>query len=377
MPRDQLVSATAVVHVDRRGWTKHALIPVVLAGAFEGLAWLSGGVWLHLLAVLSAAILIAAWLESPNLIGLTISVEHPYATHNGDITHHQVSIANPTGRTTAGGHLRDHTHGLLDMTMLIPRLGPGESTALTVPRVANGRGVTPGHLVRLTSTGPYGLRISTATAQLMALVVVRPALLDVPPLCLLGPEGGDRARAMPVRHGADVRGLREWRTGDDARQVHWRATARRGTLVVREHEQPRRATLTLLAITGGDAVAWENGVSLLASLALQGVRAGHEVNLFADQREHDSLLGASAEGVLDGCAVLAPAGWPTADLTRRAAEAAGSGGLVTVIAPGLTQQGWARLDEQFGLHGVALASAMDGRPTAPPRPPTHASVARP
>lgn len=45
---------------------------------------------------------------------------------------------------------------------------------------------------------------------------------------------------------ADFYGLRDWRPGDSRRSIHWRTSARRGSLVVRQYEQRRSQDLALL-----------------------------------------------------------------------------------------------------------------------------------
>lgn len=45
---------------------------------------------------------------------------------------------------------------------------------------------------------------------------------------------------------ADFFGLREWRTGDSRRWIHWRTSARQGTLMVRQFEQRLSQNLALL-----------------------------------------------------------------------------------------------------------------------------------
>ncbi len=45
---------------------------------------------------------------------------------------------------------------------------------------------------------------------------------------------------------ADFYGLRDWRPGDSRRSIHWRTSARRGSLVVRQFEQRRSQDLALL-----------------------------------------------------------------------------------------------------------------------------------
>lgn len=97
---------------------------------------------------------------------------------------------------------------------------------------------------------------------------------------------GDVARQKPGL-GEDFFGLRELRQGDDPRQLHWRATAKRGKPVVREaEEQAQRALLIYLVnATGHDGPAtpaerarFERGlgrvVTLLNALAEQGCMVG-------------------------------------------------------------------------------------------------------
>jgi uncharacterized protein (DUF58 family) len=57
--------------------------------------------------------------------------------------------------------------------------------------------------------------------------------------------GGSRARRRGVTEG-DFHGLRDWRAGDSRRWIHWRTTARRGELVVRQFEQQQHQDLIVL-----------------------------------------------------------------------------------------------------------------------------------
>jgi uncharacterized protein (DUF58 family) len=57
---------------------------------------------------------------------------------------------------------------------------------------------------------------------------------------------GDRRMQRRGLLEADFYGLRDWRTGDSRRWIHWRTSARRGSLVVRQFEQRRSQDLALL-----------------------------------------------------------------------------------------------------------------------------------
>jgi hypothetical protein len=78
--------------------------------------------------------------------------------------------------------------------------------------------------------------------------------------------------------------LREYVAGDDVRQIHWRSTARTGTLMVRDHvdtSQPRTTVALDPRADRWTATTFEEGVEVVASLAQAAERAGHPAALVA------------------------------------------------------------------------------------------------
>jgi uncharacterized protein (DUF58 family) len=75
--------------------------------------------------------------------------------------------------------------------------------------------------------------------------------------------------------------IRDYQPGDSHRHVHWKATAKTGTLMVRQFEESRRSRLGIILDVDpagyADDDEFELGVSLAASLGLQGVRDGRDV----------------------------------------------------------------------------------------------------
>ena len=59
---------------------------------------------------------------------------------------------------------------------------------------------------------------------------------------------GTRARSRPAQAQEDLDRLRPWQSGDDVRQIAWKATARRGEVVVMERA-PWQSTLRVLAVS--------------------------------------------------------------------------------------------------------------------------------
>ena len=116
--------------------------------------------------------------------------------------------------------------------------------------------------------------------------MVYPALVPVSPALLRG-LAGDARRAGPRRwrsRSGDFFGLRDFRPGDDPRDIHWRSSARRGVLLVREMRgramaRRRRSCSTTIRARRGDAAAFERAVSLAAGLCVELSRRGFRVAL--------------------------------------------------------------------------------------------------
>jgi uncharacterized protein (DUF58 family) len=97
--------------------------------------------------------------------------------------------------------------------------------------------------LRVSTTWPLGLARAWAYAWTETPVLVYPAPEAMaPPL----PQGtGDPATHRLHHAGDDIHHLRSYRPGDPPRTIAWKPSARRGTLLVREYEQPAGVDLML------------------------------------------------------------------------------------------------------------------------------------
>lgn len=101
--------------------------------------------------------------------------------------------------------------------------------------------------------------------------------------------GGARrptARGRSARGEEELVAVRDWRPGESLRRLHWRLSARRGRAIVRELAAPAEGELELVLDTALDEperrarrAAFEQAVSLAATLAEHHLRAGRRVNL--------------------------------------------------------------------------------------------------
>jgi uncharacterized protein (DUF58 family) len=120
------------------------------------------------------------------------------------------------------------------------------SVAYRLPRLGRGR-YSAGPL-RMRLTDPFGLidtsRSFTATSSFVVTPIVDALPQAQPPYSV---DVGENAGSHSIgSHGADDASTREYRHGDDLRKIHWRSTARVGTLMVRHEERPWQGHATLV-----------------------------------------------------------------------------------------------------------------------------------
>jgi len=141
---------------------------------------------------------------------------------------------------------------------------------------------------RISTRFPFGFIRKSRDVEAPADVLVFPALVPVPePLVRGGLAEAARRQAATLSRSGDFHGLREWRSGDDPRDIHWRTSARRGRAFMREmEEETGRVVLIVLepaalpGATGEEtARAFEDAVSMAASLAVALLKKGLAVGL--------------------------------------------------------------------------------------------------
>jgi uncharacterized protein (DUF58 family) len=168
-----------------------------------------------------------------------------------------------------------------EQRMYIARLAAGAERLVTweATFARRGRQRLPG--MRLVTRFPFGLFLKAGRVILDDEVIVFPAVrpLDAAWRRRLA-AGGTRSLRRRGR-GSDLYNLREYRAGDDHRMIHWRSSAKTGTLTVREMEA-ETATSTRIVLVGEgrrDPARLEVALSEAASLAVDLLAGGAAVEL--------------------------------------------------------------------------------------------------
>jgi uncharacterized protein (DUF58 family) len=173
----------------------------------------------------------------------------------------------------------------LDRGLVVPQLLPGSSRLLSYPLVATRRGRLRLDGVRAATAFPFGLFLKKAyyPVEGMALASPRPKPLPddiLNDLLVAGQEQAIHRRG----YGNELYNIRQYKPGDDSRNIHWVTTARTAKLMVRETEadQQRRATVQLSVLApDSHNQAFEEAVSFTVSLVHHLAVRGYHLKLSA------------------------------------------------------------------------------------------------
>jgi uncharacterized protein (DUF58 family) len=165
------------------------------------------------------------------------------------------------------------------------RVGPREAKHGSYRFVATRRGEVTFSGFRISTRFPFGLFQKSLTLEKASRGLVYPALgpASLPPARSGTPEAGESVAARSGA-GSEVGGMREYVDGDSARRIQWRASLRRGALVVRDIERRHQAELEVRLRTRGcsPGPAFERAVSRAASQVAARLDAGCRVALCTD-----------------------------------------------------------------------------------------------
>ncbi|NJD55655.1 MAG: DUF58 domain-containing protein [Nitrospirae bacterium] len=130
---------------------------------------------------------------------------------------------------------------------------------------------------------PFILFQKTIAVAVSGNVLVYPRIIDVDELVRdLVARENEGEKAVRSR-GDDAYALREYQYGDDRRNIHWKASARLSTLIVKEYAEylSRRVTILIDNRMPPDEQAFEKAVAVAASLTSQYIGSGYLVRLLS------------------------------------------------------------------------------------------------
>jgi uncharacterized protein (DUF58 family) len=275
---------------------------LVVAAACFIVSSVFGLIELQYFAVLLVALVgiaLASLFVARRVDAVTRSFDPEVATvANG--AHVTVQVAVRTALPTAPGRWRETIPAGIEAAAsgAFPALGTGlRGGAHTVTVAYDLRAVRRGiHLLgplRITATDPFALARRVSAAGTATRIVVAPAVIELAALATVAGDAGGTLHATSARlgEGADNLTPRRYVPGDSMRRIHWRATAHRDTLMVRQEEQESTPEASVVldrnalrwapaaARSPGADPAFEAAVTACVSTVVQFVREGFSVEV--------------------------------------------------------------------------------------------------
>ena len=222
----------------------------VLAGAVL-LAWWPSVSTVLLWTLVVAAVTLADLALAPTPAALNLSRSGAARVRLGETVTTDLLVANP-GRRRVRGIVRDAwspSAGAAPDRHPI-RIGAGERIRLRTPLRPTRRGDRHADRVTVRLLGPLGLAArqrSTVVAGSVRVLHPFPSRRHLPSRLSRLREIDGRSAVRRRGQGTEFDSLRDYVEGDDVRSIDWRATARRGTVVVRtwQPEQHRQVVIVV------------------------------------------------------------------------------------------------------------------------------------
>lgn len=237
------------------GWAYLVVLVVVLGGAMMR----EVNLLLMLTGLMAGPVLLSWRLAVVTMRGLEVRRRMPQKVCAGDLLVVHVELANTRRRRgswavvvedriqreAAAGPCRP-----LSPAIYFSYVPAGQAQTRTYRGRLNQRGRYLLGPLRLWTRFPFGLFRRTLVAGRTDTLTVFPRLGRLTRRWVTRHheafEGTQRRERRYGRTQGDFYGVRPWQQGDSRRWIHWRATARHGTLLVRQFEQHRNRDMALL-----------------------------------------------------------------------------------------------------------------------------------
>lgn len=155
----------------------------------------------------------------------------------------------------------------------LPALHPNSETEIVIQITPSHRGVVRLTGITIARPDPLGFFHACKTVFLPQSVLILPKRYDLPPIGLPGTrryQTGGVALASSIGDSEEFISLRDYRSGDPLRKIHWKSWAKTGRPVVKEYQDEffvRHALILDTFETSAHSQLLEEAVSVAASFA--------------------------------------------------------------------------------------------------------------
>jgi len=263
-------------------------------------------------------IILSGVLSEHVLRKLRVSRRLPTRAFAGEPTLIELAVKNDKDRLTSYSvEVSDQAIGTTnERRCYFLKVAPGTEQSASYRRLVERRGILRFRGYRVSTRFPFALFEKWRELEAPSELLVYPAPLPCTFAEGATREEGDQAGSSRGR-GTETRELREYRSGDEMRAIHWRRSAALGKPVVREFEREAAAILSILldnrrpkeGVSGWDD-AFEQNVSRAAYVAERALSRGFSVEICARGSRSPLLAGGSPPDALWRFLALLPSDAP-------------------------------------------------------------------
>ncbi len=171
--------------------------------------------------------------------------------------------------------------GAIHFALIPPRSSAKSDLELCFQR----RGIYRQDAFALVTVFPFGLLIKRRSMDVSHELVVYPAVNATAELAQILPAIASDLSSLHAGTGQDLLRIRPYESGDSARHVDWKATAKSGTMKVREFARDEQARIRIIFDNPAPGQvsddSYERGIRLAASLAWYFASVSESVSLIA------------------------------------------------------------------------------------------------
>jgi uncharacterized protein (DUF58 family) len=256
--------------------------------------------------------------------GIVVGRRAPRTATAGQLIPITITVTNRGSRTRALLSVDDRFCGR--GAAVVGMIRPGQTREYVSRRADARRGVHAHGEATIVAAGPFGALRVARSVSVSSPLIVYPLTYDAPTRPMVGL--GEWRVPAPI---GDTSSVRDYHRGDPLRHVHWRSSARRGELMVREFDTEKRAEVTVVAEASTDADVADAVASAACSLGLALLRSGEVRLIAAGDGAGETLHARDRETVLEWGARLVPG-----DPSLRAVLERSMSPAVVCVAPAAT-----------------------------------------
>lgn len=234
-----------------------------------------------ILSLMLSFLLLSVFILRANLSGLSLTVSVPHPVFAGESAQAVFSLTNRS-RFLKTWSVKVSSPEIR-ASVYFPEVMPGASMTMNETVSFPRRGLYRYGDFSAISSFPFILFEARRVMPLDDEVLVYPQITDVEHLVSASAGAEEYGAARKVMTGEDLYGLREFRHGDDWRQIHWKASAKTGGLLVREYAEHDSKKASVLLDNAGPPHPehFEKAVALAASVCRYYIERGYLTRLLS------------------------------------------------------------------------------------------------